>query len=87
MSNFSSNNQSKIKEIVQQNKKQLISTHNNNEVILSIVEKSYSKVSKGLNYISNDLSNEFLEKANLIDDVRSENWRTTFPELAEVIHV
>tara|TARA_B100001248_G_scaffold261430_1_gene252610 strand:+ start:20537 stop:21787 length:1251 start_codon:yes stop_codon:yes gene_type:complete len=87
LSNFSSNNQSKIKEIVQQHKKQLISTHNNNEVILSIVEKSYSKVSKGLNYISNDLSNEFLEKANLIDDVRSENWRTTFPELAEVIHV
>ena len=55
--------------------------------MLSIIEKSYDKISKGLNYASNDLSIEFFEKAKLLDDVRNENWRTTFPELAEVIYV
>ena len=87
LSNFSSDNQSKIKQIVSTHEQQLISEHKDNKVMLSIVEKSYKKVSKGLNYVSNDLSNEFFEKANLIDDVRNENWRMTFPELAEVIHV
>ena len=87
LSNFSSDNQFKIKQIVSTHEQQLISEHKDNKVMLSIVEKSYKKVSKGLNYVSNDLSNEFFEKANLIDHVRNENWRMTFPELAEVIHV
>jgi len=87
LSNLSLDNQSKIKGIVSQHKKQLISKHSNNKVMLSIIEKSYDKISKGLNYASNDLSIEFFEKAKLLDDVRNENWRTTFPELAEVIYV
>lgn len=87
LSNLSVDNQSKIKGIVSQHKKQLISKHSNNKVMLSIIEKSYNKISKGLNYASNDLSIEFFKKAKLLDDVRNENWRTTFPELAEVIHV
>jgi len=33
-----------------------------------------------------NLSGEFYEKAKLFDDVRNENWRSTFPELAEILN-
>ena len=87
LSNLSSNNQSKIKDIVQQHKEKLLLQYKDNNIVLSIIEKSYNKILKGLSYTSKDLSTEFFEKANLIDNVRNENWRNTFPELAKVIHV
>ncbi len=85
LSNLSISNQSKIKNLVLQHKDQLLLTYQSNKELISIIEKSYDKILKGLNYASSDLSTEFFEKANLIDSVRNENWRTTFLELSEAL--
>ena len=50
-----------------------------------MVTKSYNRIEKGLSKHVSDLSQTFLEKTKLIDNVRNENWRQTFPELAEIL--
>ncbi len=75
--------QQQLNKIVDKHKHDLIDKHNN-ENIIKMINSSYKKISKGLSISKKDLSDEFLQKATLFDSVRSENWRKTFPELAEV---
>ena len=63
---------------------ELLHKHTNKNII-KIIKSSYNKIFKGLSVSKKDLRSEFLEKATLFDNVRNENWRQTFPELAEVL--
>ena len=47
---------------------------------------SWKDLRKNASKNKNNLSGEFYEKAKLFDDVRNENWRSTFPELAEILN-
>lgn len=84
LSNLDSIIQKQLTTIVNNDKNELLDKHNN-KYIVSIVNSSYEKILKGLGVSNKDLSSEFLEKATLFDTVRNENWRQTFPELAEVL--
>jgi len=84
LSNLDSIMQKQLTTIVNNDKNELLDKHNN-KYIVSIVNSSYEKILKGLGVSNKDLSSEFLEKATLFDTVRNENWRQTFPELAEVL--
>ena len=83
LSNLDTQIQKQLDIIITNHKNELLAKHKSKNII-KIVNNSYEKISKGLSVSKKDLSNEFLEKANLFDDVRKENWKKTFPELAEV---
>ena len=83
LSNLDSNIQKQLIKIVSNHKNELLNKHSNKHFV-KMINSSYEKILKGLSVSKKDLRNEYLEKATLFDTVRNENWRQTFPELAEV---
>ena len=83
LSNLDTHTQKQLSNIITNHKNELL-LKNKNKKIVKIINDSYKKIFKGLSVSKKNLSDEFLEKANLFDIVRNENWKKTFPELAEV---
>ena len=84
LSNLDTQIQQQLSDIVYKHMNELLDKHTNKNII-KIINSSYNKIFKGLSVSKKDLRSEFLEKATLFDNVRNENWRQTFPELAEVL--
>lgn len=69
-----------LKWIIDQNKEydKNISNHTTNAIFLSII----ATLEKKDNIVVND---KFFTKTEIFDNIRNENWRTVFPELAEIL--
>jgi len=75
----------KILSTIEHDYKNLAETHNNNLYLSYFINEFYTLVTKSLKTDNADLSEELFEKTKLFDTIRNENWRQTFPELAEIL--
>ena len=78
-------NKKEIIDTIEHNYKNLAETHNNNLYLSYFINEFYTLVTKSLKTDNADLSEELFEKTKLFDTIRNENWRQTFPELAEIL--
>ena len=51
-----------------------------------IIKECYKPIINTVKGEGTNLQNIFIQKTDMLDKIRKENWRETFPELAEVLN-